>query len=103
MPKLEKWSIGYDAEEDRWKPPEQLVQTLVGEVYGHYLFEDGKAVRTSQVVSLDLNTGRAVTRSGTVYYLGEPSAAYIQWLEKNNDPSLEKVRRLSMWEGECTG
>ena len=66
--KLEHWSLVAD---DPYKAPELQRPSLRGEVYGNPNFDDGTIVITSTVMSVDVTTQSATTRSGSVYELGE--------------------------------
>ena len=67
MPHLENWEL--------------IGISLRGIVTGHHRIEDGKDVRTSPILELDLNSKKAVTRSGTHYTLGEMSDNYKKYIE----------------------
>ncbi len=56
--RLEYWYVGED-------------DLLYGVVYGHPKLEDGHRIRTSRVVSLDKESGKATTLN-TNYKLGKP-------------------------------
>lgn len=77
-PRLENWSVVGSL--GPYQAPEQMTQHLAGEVFGHALHVDGKVVVTSRLLSLDLEAGAAVTTSGTLYELGEPSVEWLAWL-----------------------
>lgn len=75
MPRLENWTLMV-----RTDLYGNTYQRLIGNVYGHPRADrdtgelcDGDNVKTSKLVSLDLDKGIAVTRSGTVYELGTRS------------------------------
>jgi hypothetical protein len=91
---LENWSMYlhgsvYDA-------PEVLSHVLVGTVYGHPRKEDGKWIRTSSIVALDLVAGTCRTRN-TLYELGEPDERYLGWLREKGygmiDEFLERRKK----------
>lgn len=72
MTRLENWILHSSIDENK-KP----FQYLTGKVYEHPLADctrreliDGNVVRTSKIVSFNMNNHIAVTQSGTVYYLG---------------------------------
>lgn len=78
--RIENWSIV--AENDPYTPPEQICRSVEGEVFGNPKFEDGTFVHTSGIRKVD--GPRVTTRSGSVYTLGTPAAAYIEWCRRNN-------------------
>lgn len=63
-----------------YRAPEQATMHLSGAVWGHSDHIDGTNVVTSQLLALDLETGTAVTSSGTLYELGAPSEEWLKWL-----------------------
>lgn len=75
MPRLEDWAVTF-REFDPYKAPEQQRSSLCGNVYGHEKFPDGQYIVTSYVVNVNDEKEEITTRSGTVYTLGETSAAY---------------------------
>lgn len=44
---------------------------LIGEVHEDDRFEDGEVVTTSVVTSMSIESDVAITKSGTIYFLGE--------------------------------
>lgn len=76
MAKLENWSIMF-----RTDLYGNTYKKLVGTVYGHPLADyttgklcDGHNILTKKLASLDLDSGTAITRDGTVYELGNRSS-----------------------------
>lgn len=71
--KLESWSIialfGH-----AYEPPELAVRHLRGIVFGHPHFDDGTRVITATITSIQDEC--FVTRSGSIYELGEPDPDY---------------------------
>lgn len=72
MAKLENWTLMV-----RTDLYGNTYQKLIGMVYGHPLANkktgvlcDGRNILTSKLVSLDLDSGIAITKDGTVYELG---------------------------------
>ena len=93
-PRIENWSTTgggspYDA-------PELQRISIQGKVYGHPgRFEDGHPIRTSDIVKV---VGSEVhTHSGSVYTLGEPSPAFVQYCIHNgcHVPTPEQPIKLS--------
>ena len=77
--RIEFWSIYSD--NSLYDAPECRKFSIQGKVYGHSEFKDGKPIRTSDVVNV---MGCEVhTQSGSVYTLGEPNPAYVQWCKHN--------------------
>jgi len=76
---LECWSVVED--DDGYMAPELRTKYLRGRVYGHRDKEDGTHVTTSRIVNA--NGRRVTTSSGSIYELGNPSAAYLEHLHVN--------------------
>lgn len=51
-----------------YHPPETAVQCVVGRIYGHTKFEDGRYITTSQIIHKE--PGSVQTSSGSNYELG---------------------------------
>jgi hypothetical protein len=79
MMRIENWSITWWAE--RYTAPECAKFQLQGDVIGNPKFEDGKYIRTSDIMEID--GSRVTTRSGSVYILGEPKREYVEWCREN--------------------
>lgn len=80
---LHDWSVVFDGGANVFTPPELMTIHLSGRVFGHPddRHPDGKAIRTSAVVSAE---GRIVkTRSGSTYRLGRISRLYRRWLDEH--------------------
>ncbi len=78
---LENWSIS-NIPQGPYNAPETFLHTLSGEVFGHPGFEDGERVSTSaikRVSTLSVGGTEIQTESGSVYILGEPAEAYVEW------------------------
>jgi hypothetical protein len=93
-PRIENWSMTGGG--DPYQPPECQNLSLQGKVYGHPSprFEDGKFIRTSDIVKV---VGSEVhTHSGSVYTLGEPKPAYVDWCRANDHhvPTPEEPIKL---------
>lgn len=65
--------------------PEQGIQCLNGNVENHPRYEPGKNVTTSEIIGKRF--GFVVTRSGSLYELGEPASEY----EKQFPGSKQRV------------
>ena len=77
-PRIELWST---TGSDPYQPPELQRISVQGKVYGHSTYKDGKPIRTSDIVKV---VGSKVhTQSGSVYTLGEPSPAFVQYCVHN--------------------
>ncbi len=63
QPRLENWFVGHNDQ-------------IFGEVYDDPRFEDGTAIITTRVVTLDLESGVARTKNSN-YILGTPGAPII--------------------------
>ena len=78
---MENWSTSLRG--SPYDPPELMILTLVGQVYGHKeeRHYDGKWIRTSEIVKVE---GRTLTTgSGSVYHLGSIDPKFRRWLKKN--------------------
>lgn len=73
MPRLESWSVT-GGNYHPYTAPELRTLHLQGMVYGHPMFDDGHPVLTTPIVGVD--DDRVVTKSGSVYELGEVDAMY---------------------------
>ena len=82
MIRLENWSI-VNSKDNPFLAPELRRRSLHGNVYGHPVFEDGKSIKTSPLIEIDLEKNVAKTQN-TEYVLGEVSTPYMQWLKDNN-------------------
>lgn len=72
MPRLESWSV--TGGNNPYTAPELRTLHLQGMVYGHPMFDEGHPVLTTPIVSVV--DDRVVTKSGSIYELGEVDAAY---------------------------
>ena len=90
IPRLENWSIIGDF--DPYKAPELQYKMLQGEIYDDEKkrFNDGRYVRTSQLIELNIKNNYAQTKN-TKYILGKVSEDYLKWL-KENDMTLEQFQ-----------
>lgn len=70
--KLENWSLIVST--DPYRPPEQMTIHLHGNVFGNKQFPDGLEIKTSSVMGK--RNGKAVTKSGSEYELGEVNPRY---------------------------
>ena len=77
--KIKNWSI--TGTQDPYQPPELRGHRVLGNVYGHPVFEDTHFIRTSDIV--DAGGGEITTKSGSVYELGEPDEEYVSWCREN--------------------
>lgn len=73
---VEDWYLRED-DSNPYLAPELRQKVLVGRVYGHPKFEDGKIIRTSSLRAFDLSARSATTRN-TSYYLGAPKQDYAE-------------------------
>lgn len=69
---------------DGYDPPEVAGVILTGTVFGHPRKPDGTNVSTSRIVGIDGH--RIETESGTVYQLGTPLPAYLDYLRNKGIP-----------------
>jgi len=85
--KLEQWAVSNLS--GPYTPPECQIRCISGVVSGSPLFEDGKFITTSRIVSVE---GRVVTtNSGSEYTLGDPDPDYVAWCVENGfDPPSEE-------------
>ena len=84
MPRIENWSVTDNS--DGYKSPELIRKFLVGKVYGHSDPKqyDGKEIRTSYLVELDIEGKTARTRN-TEYELGELDPGYAAYLAERKE------------------
>ena len=80
-PKLENWSLTLSLP-SIYAAPEQGSICLQGDVRDHEYLDPGH-VKTSSVVSIDLDTKLAKTKN-TWYELGEMDPKYATWLKEHN-------------------
>jgi len=69
--KLENWSLQHGA----YEAPE-LGCHLLGNVFGHPTRPDGRCVRTSSIIHINVEEETVTTHSGSIYKLGEPEPGY---------------------------
>jgi len=90
--RLNNWTIGHCIED---KP---CTISLFGEVYGHPRFPDGKAIITSQIISVDLIQKIAETQF-TFYDLGDACEAvydrYKELIQTPTEPDNEDQQSSS--------
>lgn len=77
--KLENWSVRI-GNSDPYTAPECAPRRISGEVYGHPVFDDGEVITTSDIVEVK---GRKVTTHNSVYKLGAPAPAFVEWCKAN--------------------
>jgi len=78
--RIKNWAVCTDSNE--YTAPEAVYCYLHGEIYGHPLYPDGKAVNTSYIKSSE---GRFITTKSRVYELdGPPSDSYMEYLKSIN-------------------
>lgn len=75
--RLENWSVVGPTEVDPYTPPEAVKRYLAGEVYGSENFAEGYKIQTSSI--MEVKGGKVTTRSGSVYELGEPEGAFVDF------------------------
>lgn len=78
MPRLENWSIVSTQTNESYIAPEYRKRHLVGEVFDHPVFWNGKEIETSSIQQAEGKV--VVTRTGTRYELGQPDPNYLDWL-----------------------
>lgn len=72
---LSPWAVVTPA--DPYIAPECRVPLLSGDAFGHPRFPDGKNITTSAVIGKDAQDN-VLTKSGSVYQLGDPATAYAE-------------------------
>jgi hypothetical protein len=78
--RLENWRVVHASHNDAFLPPELSGIALVGRVFGHPRFQDGREIETSAIAAV---AGRIITtRSGSRYELGEPEPGYAEWCKQ---------------------
>ena len=70
---------------------------LQGTVYGNPKFPDGRGVMTSEVESITQNN-EVVTRSGSVYELGDPDPLYEQLYPNAKERLFDALRKRTIEE-----
>ena len=93
--RIEQWFITYI--EDDYTAPELREPRLAGNAYGHpnpYV-RDGEHVETSRIVA-KLN-GCVVTRSGTVYELGEVLPDYELQFPNAKQRLMDSISSTPKW------
>lgn len=75
--KIENWML-VGSFENPYSAPELAKPYIVGEVYDKPGFVDGTVVRTSQITLVDSLNETVVTKSGSVYKIGQPDDHYAQ-------------------------
>lgn len=83
MPHLENWSVALGAGGTPYTAPELIPRVLQGSVTGHKQLEDGTAIRTTSVESIDYAAKTATTKN-CEYTLGTPDADWLAWCKANN-------------------
>lgn len=81
MPRLDNWGM-VNMNTDPYKPPEDGVYIIKGNVTGSPKFTDGACIGTSTIIKLDIKKGEAITKN-SVYELGVPNPEWIKWLKDN--------------------
>jgi hypothetical protein len=97
MVRIEQWAVIF-VSGDEYTPPELRERALLGAVYGHPRFDEGEAVTTSSLIggSVHGEHGHVVDTETRQYLLGEPSKAYLAWIEEKGiafDP-MQPVRKV---------
>jgi hypothetical protein len=81
--RLENWKVVvYPGDDDGYHAPEACRYCLMGDVYNHpkkERFYNGKAIRTSPILSMNLKKMLAKTRN-TNYELGVPDSEWLEWV-----------------------
>ena len=74
--RIENWSLSEDMD-NPYQAPECRAVRLHGDVFGHPRLGNMEGVITSSIKDVD---GDLVwTSSGSLYLLGKPSPAYVEW------------------------
>lgn len=76
MKRLEQWSLIHTG--TPFSAPETVTTIATGDVYDDPRHEDGTHVHTSEVAEYFYPSRQIVTRSGSVYQLGEPDPKYLE-------------------------
>ena len=96
---LKDWAIVESPKtvENKYLAPELRKYYLIGHVYGHPKFSDGRRITTSRIMDYRMNT-RIITTRNTNYQLENPRDDYKRFVEKNN-PNWT-YRYLLEWNGD---
>ena len=73
--RIENWSVIQSTNLIDFATPHGAGRKLMGLVYGHPRFSDGSPVVTTELKSIDIQLGRAISKN-TTYELGEPERRY---------------------------
>lgn len=90
---IDNWATHYAGEADPFMPPEHLTLVVSGQVFDREGFGYGEQVMTSAIVGVE---GRIVTTiSGSVYKLGRPAKAFLDWL-KSEGRNYDKKQPIKL-------
>jgi len=78
--RIENWRV--DGTGSPYTPPEHMALTLVGRVYGHPYYADGRKTRTSLIKGKVEGFPWKVETQNTIYILGEVHPDYLQWCKE---------------------
>jgi hypothetical protein len=83
MKRVENWSIQVHL--GQYKSPKYAGSTiyLCGNIYGHQLITNGRRIKSSKIIELDIND-RIARTADAIYRLGRPDKWYVEWLRRNN-------------------
>lgn len=79
---IEDWWIS--ADDNPYKAPEIRNYYLQGFVYNHSTISDGKFIKSSKIVNIDIPNGLIKTYSGSEYNLGQANLEWTNWLKEIN-------------------
>lgn len=80
MPFLDNWSIGIRPCTDPYMAPELVPACLYGICDDHDKLRGSGPLTTSDLMYLDVTNKLALTKSGTVYTLGNPEPEWLEWI-----------------------
>jgi len=82
MTRFENWSIQVHLGQYRIPRLTSSALYLCGNVYGHHDIGNGRRIKSSKILGLDIKD-KLVQTVDAVYRLGKPDRRYIEWLERN--------------------
>jgi len=83
MRRVENWSL--QVHFGQYKSPKYTGSTiyLCGNIYGHEYISNGKRIKSSKIIELDIND-KIIRTTDAIYRLGRPDKWYIEWLIRNS-------------------
>ncbi len=96
--RLENWAIVHD--DDPYLAPELRKQKLHGQCFGHPRFEDGEAITTSSIQSID---GEVIVTRNTRYVLGQVDPAYENLYPNAKNRLLNSLQNAAIRYGNLVG